>query len=281
MLMLPVDLFSAYTKGREYGIDRNWNDLNKSATLQSQWLTNDHKTLQNTLAGATLQNQVDMSDLGTGTAEMNYELLRQQYPALYNKALTDAERAQIQRQIFVDNTGAVTAAENAAFGGSVAGMNAAGQQAQAKAATDISLLHAWTDAYKATNMGNFGAAMVTGAAAPALAKGSVANQLGEQQLVGAKTTAAGGLVKGQTDLAHADIDAQIAELNRRKAAITAAANPAANPAVTPTMGTVVDPLDIMRQGAVAKAQRILQTYPPNSILYLQAQQDLRKLLGTP
>ena len=279
--MLPVDLFSAYTKGREYGIDRNWNDLNKSATLQSQWLTNDQKTLQNTLAGATLQNQVDMSDLGTGTAEMNYELLRQQYPALYNKALTDAERAQIQRQIFVNNTGAVTAAENAAFGGSVAGMNAAGQQAQAKAATDISLLPAWTDAYKATNMGNFGAAMVTGAAAPALAKGSVANQLGEQQLVGAKTTAAGGLVKGQTDLAHADIDAQIAELNRRKAAITAAANPAANPAVTPTMGTVVDPLDIMRQGAVAKAQRILQTYPPNSILYLQAQQDLRTLLGTP
>ena len=277
MLMLPVDLFSAYTKGREYGIDRNWNDLNKSATLQSQWLTNDQKTLQNTLAGATLQNQVDMSDLGTGTAEMNYELLRQQYPALYNKALTDAERAQIQRQIFVNNTGAVTAAENAAFGGSVAGMNAAGQQAQAKAATDISLLLAWTDAYKATNMGNFGAAMVTGAAAPALAKGSVANQLGEQQLVGAKTTAAGGLVKGQTDLAHADIDTQIAELNRRKAAITAAANPA----VTPTMGTVVDPLDIMRQGAVAKAQRILQTYPPNSILYLQAQQDLRTLLGTP
>ena len=273
MLMLPVDLFSAYTKGREYGIDRNWNDLNKSATLQSQWLTNDHKTLQNTLAGATLQNQVDMSNLGVGTAEMNYELLRQQYPALYNKALTDAERAQIQRQIFVDNPEAVTAAENAAFGGSVAGMNAAGQQAQAKAAADISLLPAWTNAYNATNMGNFGAAMVTGAAAPALAKGSVANQLGEQQLVGAKTTAAGGLVKGQTDLAHADIDTQIAELNRRKAAITAAAStPVGSPGVQP---------DMAKQASIAQAQQIMQTYPANSIPYLQAQQVLQTLLGTP
>lgn len=61
---MPVDLFSAYIDGREKAIDRNWNDLNQSNTVEQGWLHNDAQQLKNWMATDTYGDDVSNSNAG-------------------------------------------------------------------------------------------------------------------------------------------------------------------------------------------------------------------------
>lgn len=62
MFYLPVDLFSPYIKGREYAIDRNWNDLNQSNQVERGWLDNDRRQLDNWFAQDTYGDKIATSN---------------------------------------------------------------------------------------------------------------------------------------------------------------------------------------------------------------------------
>lgn len=62
MFYLPVDLFSPFIKGREYAIDRNWNDLNQSNQVERGWLDNDRRQLDNWFAQDTYDDKLATSN---------------------------------------------------------------------------------------------------------------------------------------------------------------------------------------------------------------------------
>lgn len=87
MLFIPNDLFGAWIKGREYGIDRNWNDLNQSNKVEQGWLQNDAQQLSNWFKQDTYGDQLTRSNAGARTAanqaegsDLNLQLARTQQP---------------------------------------------------------------------------------------------------------------------------------------------------------------------------------------------------------
>lgn len=64
MLYMPVDLFGSYIQGREYAIDRNWNDMNQSNNVEQGWLNNDAKQLNNWFTEDTYGNNLSNSNAG-------------------------------------------------------------------------------------------------------------------------------------------------------------------------------------------------------------------------
>ncbi|MDU8950923.1 MAG: hypothetical protein E7G41_02540 [Bifidobacterium sp.] len=87
MLFIPNDLFGAWIKGREYGIDRNWNDLNQSNNVEQGWLQNDAQQLSNWFKQDTYNDQLARSNAGARTAvnqadgsDLNLQLARTQQP---------------------------------------------------------------------------------------------------------------------------------------------------------------------------------------------------------
>lgn len=87
MLFVPNDLFSAWIKGREYGIDRNWNDLEQSNKVEGGWLQNDSQQLSNWFKQDTYDDQLAKSNAGARTAvnaatgsDLNLQLAQTQQP---------------------------------------------------------------------------------------------------------------------------------------------------------------------------------------------------------
>lgn len=64
MIYLPTDLFTPFIQGREYGIDRNWNDLNQSNKVQEGWLNNDAQQLKNWFTQDTYGDNISNSNAG-------------------------------------------------------------------------------------------------------------------------------------------------------------------------------------------------------------------------
>lgn len=98
MLFIPSDLFGAWIRGREYGIDRNWKDLNQANRVQQGWLQNDAQQLSNWFKQDSYDDQLARADAAARQAQnaaqnsdMNLQLVRAQQPgALATAALQSA-----------------------------------------------------------------------------------------------------------------------------------------------------------------------------------------------
>lgn len=105
MLFIPQDLFSAWIKGREYGIDRNWNDLNQANNVERGWLTNDAQQLSNWFKQDTYGDQLARSNATARTAlnsaagsDLNLQLAQAQQPgALATAGVTSATQQALAR----------------------------------------------------------------------------------------------------------------------------------------------------------------------------------------
>lgn len=64
MLFFPVDVFTPYIQGREYAIDRNWNDLNQYNTVTQGRLKSERDALGNLFAQTTFGDQVSKVNSG-------------------------------------------------------------------------------------------------------------------------------------------------------------------------------------------------------------------------
>jgi len=287
MLMLPMDLFGAYTKGREYAIDRNWNDLNQSANVEGKWLSNDAQQVKNWVGQATYGNQVQNSNIVTESAAMGLGVQQANYSGLVNSGRNTSDLAAIDRQNFLNNQPAIAGARNEFLLGNVGTMGATGKQAQARATNDVNLLPQYTTTDFTTKKGAYEAGNITGAAQPIIAKQGVANTIAE------------GANKG-TALTNAPLVNTVNELQARTAvyqnyiqsgypeaqARAAAGLPPVDTGtiMTPSgVQTPADPYAAMRQGAIAKYQNQLQQLSAQglqgSIPYIQAQRNLAALMA--
>ena len=105
MIYLPVDLFSPYIKGREYAIDRNWNDLNQSNQVEQGWLNNDARQLNNwfaedtygdRLASSNAKGRIDQNS-ATGS-DLNTQIALAGQPGALAQAQMGSDYQQALRQ---------------------------------------------------------------------------------------------------------------------------------------------------------------------------------------
>ncbi|HAX5209119.1 TPA: hypothetical protein JZG45_003971 [Escherichia coli] len=114
MFFMPVDLFTPFIQGREYAIDRNWNDLNQANKVEQGWLDNDARRWRNMFTEDTYQdklqqyqNQTAASNMERQIAEAGYRgnVALAGYASDYGEALANAARGYIPQLV----TGRTTA----------------------------------------------------------------------------------------------------------------------------------------------------------------------------
>ena len=102
MLYMPIDLFSPYIQGREGAIDRNWNDMNQSNTVEQGWLNNDAQQLKNWFAEDTFGDRISDSNARMRTnqnaatgSDLNTQIAMTGQPGAVSAArsLSDYQRA--------------------------------------------------------------------------------------------------------------------------------------------------------------------------------------------
>jgi len=291
MLMMPVDLFGAYMRGQEYAIDRNWNDMNQAARLESQWLTNDQKQLQNWKGQDTYANEIARDNAATAMVDMSLGIQQAGYPGMVNSAKNASDLAGIDRQNFLDNQPAIAGARNEYLLGNVGTMRATGKQAQARATNDVNLLPQYTTTDFTTKKGAYEAGNITGAAQPIIAKQGVANTIAEGANKGTALTNAAtnaplvntvNELQARTAVYQNYIQSGYTEVQARAAAGLPPVD--TGTIMTPSgVHTTADPFADMRQGAIAKYQNQLQQLRAQglqgSIPYIQAQRNLAALMA--
>lgn len=98
MIYLPIDLFTPYIKGKEYAIDKNFEDATRSNEVQKGWLENDAKWLQNSADIDTYGAQVGKINESYKTAALGNTLLEQTLPYDVQQKQAAAIAAQLQNQ---------------------------------------------------------------------------------------------------------------------------------------------------------------------------------------
>ena len=113
--MYIPDLFGAYVKGREYAIDRNWNDLKNYEQVEQMRNSNDLQALDLLAKRADFggtrnifQNQVDSSARANEVAEYAQ-------PGMVARADTGSKFAQDQRSVYLNNRALAQQALNDTF----------------------------------------------------------------------------------------------------------------------------------------------------------------------
>ncbi|EFO1500334.1 hypothetical protein DWS25_20175 [Escherichia coli] len=136
MFFMPVDLFTPFIQGREYAIDRNWNDLNQANKVEQGWLNNDAQRWRNMFTEDTYQDKLQQYQNQTAASNMERQIAEAGHPgnvALagytsdYGEALANAARGYIPQLV----TGQTTA-----WLGNAAQQKAQGE-AQLKYAPDL------------------------------------------------------------------------------------------------------------------------------------------------
>ncbi|HDX7412996.1 TPA: hypothetical protein RPO50_001454 [Escherichia coli] len=114
MFFMPVDLFTPFIQGREYAIDRNWNDLNQANKVEQGWLNNDAQRWRNMFTEDTYQDKLQQYQNQTAASNMERQIAEAGNPgnvALagymsdYGEALANAARGYIPQLV----TGQTTA----------------------------------------------------------------------------------------------------------------------------------------------------------------------------
>jgi len=114
MFFMPVDLFTPFIQGREYAIDRNWNDLNQANKVEQGWLNNDAQRWRNMFTEDTYQDKLQQYQNQTAASNMERQIAEAGNPgnvALagymsdYGEALANAARVYIPQLV----TGQTTA----------------------------------------------------------------------------------------------------------------------------------------------------------------------------
>ncbi|MVW44861.1 hypothetical protein GP658_20635 [Enterobacteriaceae bacterium TzEc013] len=114
MFFMPVDLFTPFIQGREYAIDRNWNDLNQANKVEQGWLNNDAQRWRNMFTEDTYQDKLQQYQNQTAASNMERQIAEAGHPgnvALagytsdYGEALANAAREYIPQLV----TGKTTA----------------------------------------------------------------------------------------------------------------------------------------------------------------------------
>ncbi len=114
MFFMPVDLFTPFIQGREYAIDRNWNDLNQANKVEQGWLNNDAQRWRNMFTEDTYQDKLQQYQNQTAASNMERQIAEAGHPgnvALagytsdYGEALANAARGYIPQLV----TGQTTA----------------------------------------------------------------------------------------------------------------------------------------------------------------------------
>lgn len=114
MFFMPVDLFTPFIQGREYAIDRNWNDLNQANKVEQGWLNNDAQRWRNMFTEDTYQDKLQQYQNQTAASNMERQIAEAGHPgnvALagyvsdYSEALANAARGHIPQLV----TGQTTA----------------------------------------------------------------------------------------------------------------------------------------------------------------------------
>ncbi|EFN7975583.1 hypothetical protein ED769_14745 [Escherichia coli] len=114
MFFMPVDLFTPFIQGREYAIDRNWNDLNQANKVEQGWLNNDAQRWRNMFTEDTYQDKLQQYQNQTAASNMERQIAEAGHPgnvALakytsdYGEALANGARGYIPQLV----TGQTTA----------------------------------------------------------------------------------------------------------------------------------------------------------------------------
>lgn len=114
MFFMPVDLFTPFIQGREYAIDRNWNDLNQANKVEQGWLDNDARRWRNMFTEDTYQdklqqyqNQTAASNMARQVAEAGHRgnVALAGYASDYSEALANAARGYIPDLVRGQTTG--------------------------------------------------------------------------------------------------------------------------------------------------------------------------------
>lgn len=104
MFFMPVDLFTPFIQGREYAIERNWNDLNQANKVEQGWLDNDARRWRNMFTEDTYQdklqqyqNQTAASNMARQVAEAGHRgnVALAGYASDYSEALANTARGII------------------------------------------------------------------------------------------------------------------------------------------------------------------------------------------
>lgn len=74
MFFMPVDLFTPFIQGREYAIDRNWNDLNQANKVEQGWLNNDAQRWRNMFTEDTYQDKLQQYQNQTAASNMERQI---------------------------------------------------------------------------------------------------------------------------------------------------------------------------------------------------------------
>lgn len=101
MFMLPVDLFSPFIKGREYAIDRNWNDLNQANQVEGGWIKNDRGQLENWFAQDTYDDRLATSNANArvnqnaaSASDLDLQVANVRQPGLLSQTQSQSDYAQ-------------------------------------------------------------------------------------------------------------------------------------------------------------------------------------------
>ncbi len=114
MFFMPVDLFTPFIQGREYAIDRNWNDLNQANKVEQGWLDNDARRWRNMFTEDTYQDKLQQYQNQTAASNMERQIAEAGHPgnvALagytsdYSEALANTARGYIPNLVRGQTTG--------------------------------------------------------------------------------------------------------------------------------------------------------------------------------
>lgn len=114
MFFMPVDLFTPFIQGREYAIDRNWNDLNQANKVEQGWLDNDARRWRNMFTEDTYQDKLQQYQNQTAASNMERQIAEAGHPgnvALagytsdYSEALANTARGIIPDLVRGQTTG--------------------------------------------------------------------------------------------------------------------------------------------------------------------------------
>lgn len=284
MLMMPVDLFGAYTKGREYAIDRNWNDLNQSANVESKWLANDQRQLKNWFGQDTYQNSIDNNNAATAMSQMGLATQQAAYPGSINAGLNYSDKVTMDRQALVDNAALIQNSISNSTRANAENVNYNAGQMSGQAGINQRLLPEGLNAYEQQQRGKFAADVIAGSNAGALTQGDINNTLAGQQLKALNIAEGIKQVPTNADLFQANADYQRAHLAAQYP--TAHGQPLPTPPIaqgTPVGQQGIQQLLQQRTARVAALQQQLQQLQAsggqNTIPYFNAQAELRSLAG--
>ncbi len=108
MFFMPVDLFTPFIQGREYAIDRNWNDLNQANKVEQGWLNNDAQRWRNMFTEDTYQDKLQQYQNQTAASNMERQIAEAGhsgnvalagYVSDYSEALANGARGYIPQLV--------------------------------------------------------------------------------------------------------------------------------------------------------------------------------------